>query len=195
MEWVIGLLTASPEAYAERIGPLLVSPDLEGRSGAMFDQKGNPILPSPKLTDASYRNGFIANSEALLGPDLVLLIGDLLEPFDGLPVERLLDRDVSHRSGRRRPMPVLLVWSDRDDVARSDLFDRTAPPLVKTPAEGDDQRLAERVGVPVAARARFERHVRGAGPPRRTGLEQRIEPDVSREVLGRPHGRRTRTVS
>jgi hypothetical protein len=66
MEWVIGLLTASPEAYAERIGPLLVSPDLEGRSGAMFDQKGNPILPSPKLTDASYLNGFIANSEALV---------------------------------------------------------------------------------------------------------------------------------
>jgi hypothetical protein len=39
-EWIIGLLTPSPEAYAERITPLLVSPDLEGHSGAMFDSNG-----------------------------------------------------------------------------------------------------------------------------------------------------------
>jgi NAD(P)-dependent dehydrogenase (short-subunit alcohol dehydrogenase family) len=66
MEWVIGLLTVSPETYAERIAPLLVSPDLETHNGAMFDQKGNPILPSPKLMDVPYVNAFIANSEALL---------------------------------------------------------------------------------------------------------------------------------
>ncbi len=66
MEWMIGLLTASPETYAERIAPLLVSPDLEAHNGAMFDQKGNPILPSQKLTDASYLSAFIANSEALV---------------------------------------------------------------------------------------------------------------------------------
>jgi NAD(P)-dependent dehydrogenase (short-subunit alcohol dehydrogenase family) len=66
MEWMIGLLTAGPEKYAERIVPLIVSPDLEARSGAMFDQKGNPILPSPKLTDASYVRALIANSEALV---------------------------------------------------------------------------------------------------------------------------------
>ena len=65
-EWMIGLLNPSPESYAERIVPLLVSPDLEGHSGAMFDQKGNAVLPSPRLTDASYRNGYIAASEALV---------------------------------------------------------------------------------------------------------------------------------
>jgi NAD(P)-dependent dehydrogenase (short-subunit alcohol dehydrogenase family) len=65
-EWLIGLLTASPETYARRLAPLLVSPDLEGHSGAMFDQKGNAVLPSPKLTDASYVNAFIAASEALV---------------------------------------------------------------------------------------------------------------------------------
>jgi NAD(P)-dependent dehydrogenase (short-subunit alcohol dehydrogenase family) len=66
MEWMIGLFTAGPEAYAQRIVPLVVAPDLEAHSGAMFDQKGNAILPSPKLTDASYRKAFIAASEALV---------------------------------------------------------------------------------------------------------------------------------
>jgi len=63
---MIGLLTASPNTYAERLTPLLVSPDLEAHGGAMFDQKGNAILPSPKLTDASYVSSFIAASEALV---------------------------------------------------------------------------------------------------------------------------------
>jgi NAD(P)-dependent dehydrogenase (short-subunit alcohol dehydrogenase family) len=66
MEAMIGLLTPSPETYAERLAPLLVSRDLEGHSGAMFDRKGNAILPSPKLMDASYRNAFIAASETLV---------------------------------------------------------------------------------------------------------------------------------
>jgi hypothetical protein len=43
-----------------------VSPDLEGHGGALFDRRGNAILPSPKLTDASYVRAFIAASEALL---------------------------------------------------------------------------------------------------------------------------------
>ena len=65
-EWMIGLLTASPNTYAKRLTPLLVSPDLEAHSGAMFDQKGHAILPSPKLKDASYVKSFIAASEALV---------------------------------------------------------------------------------------------------------------------------------
>jgi hypothetical protein len=40
LEWMIGLMTPSAEIYAERLTPLLVSPDLEGHSGAMFDPKG-----------------------------------------------------------------------------------------------------------------------------------------------------------
>lgn len=65
VEAMIGLLTPTAEAYAERIAPLLVSPDLEGHSGALFDRKGNPILPSPKLTDPTYVQAFIAASTAL----------------------------------------------------------------------------------------------------------------------------------
>jgi hypothetical protein len=32
----------------------------------MFNQKGQAILPSPKLTDSSYVNTFITGSEALV---------------------------------------------------------------------------------------------------------------------------------
>ena len=94
----------------------------------------------------------------------VLLVGDLLEPFDWLPVERLLDRDVSHRRGRRSPVPVLLVRSNRDDVAWSDLFDRTAPALVKAATEGNDQRT-DRAGACASRCARTVRtsRTRAAG--------------------------------
>ena len=50
-EWVIGLISQSADTYAERIAPLLVSPDLEGHSGAMFDPKGFAIFPSPNTDD------------------------------------------------------------------------------------------------------------------------------------------------
>ena len=66
LESVIGLIGPSADTYAERLAPLLVSPDLEGHSGAMFDRKGNAVLPTPKLSDASYRKAFIAASEALV---------------------------------------------------------------------------------------------------------------------------------
>jgi hypothetical protein len=61
-----GLLAPSAENYAERLTPLLVSPDLEGHSGAMFNRKGLASLPTPRLTDSSYRNVFVAASEALV---------------------------------------------------------------------------------------------------------------------------------
>jgi NAD(P)-dependent dehydrogenase (short-subunit alcohol dehydrogenase family) len=65
IEWMIGLTAPGAAAYAEGIAPLLVSPDLEGHSGAMFDRKGYPIIPSPKLTGSHMRK-FIAASEALV---------------------------------------------------------------------------------------------------------------------------------
>jgi NAD(P)-dependent dehydrogenase (short-subunit alcohol dehydrogenase family) len=64
-ESMMGLVAQSAEAYAERLATLLVSPDLEGHSGAMFDRKGFAIFPSPKLTER-YTQKFIAASEALV---------------------------------------------------------------------------------------------------------------------------------
>jgi hypothetical protein len=61
-----GLMASSAEDYAERLTPLLIAADLEAHSGAMFDRKGQAILPTPKLTDGSYVNAFMAASEALV---------------------------------------------------------------------------------------------------------------------------------
>ena len=63
-ERVIGLVTPSAETYAGRLAPLLVSPDIEGHSGAMFNRKGEAILPTATLTE-DYVRRFIAASEAL----------------------------------------------------------------------------------------------------------------------------------
>jgi hypothetical protein len=59
-------VASSAESYADRLTPLLASPDLEAHSGAMFDRKGQAILPTPKLTDSSYVTAFMAASEALV---------------------------------------------------------------------------------------------------------------------------------
>lgn len=73
VEWIIGLMNPSAEIYAERLIPLLISPDLEAHSGAMFDHKGFAILPSPKLTNPSHVKAFIAASEALVSKSNICL--------------------------------------------------------------------------------------------------------------------------
>lgn len=65
MEGVIRLFFQRPEAYARRIVPLMVSPDLERVSGTLFDSKGRAILPSKGMS-RGYRKQFMAASEALL---------------------------------------------------------------------------------------------------------------------------------
>jgi NAD(P)-dependent dehydrogenase (short-subunit alcohol dehydrogenase family) len=64
VEGLTGLLAPSAEGYAKRIAPLLVSPDIETRSGAMFDSKGRAILPSGGM-QGDYVERFLAASEAL----------------------------------------------------------------------------------------------------------------------------------
>jgi NAD(P)-dependent dehydrogenase (short-subunit alcohol dehydrogenase family) len=65
-ETLIGWFTPTPEAYAERITPLLTSPDLETHSGAMFNKNGDAIEASPKLGDHAYVAKFLGESEALI---------------------------------------------------------------------------------------------------------------------------------
>ena len=64
VEWIVGLVSMRTESYAERLTPLLVSPDIENHSGAMFNQKGTAILPSPGFTE-SYIDKFMIASHAL----------------------------------------------------------------------------------------------------------------------------------
>ncbi|SEI22141.1 SDR family NAD(P)-dependent oxidoreductase [Tardiphaga sp. OK245] len=66
MEWATQFMTASPETYADRLTPLFVTPDIEGHSGAMFNNKGDAILPTPKLLNTSYADAFLRASETLV---------------------------------------------------------------------------------------------------------------------------------
>jgi NAD(P)-dependent dehydrogenase (short-subunit alcohol dehydrogenase family) len=65
VEWMIGLMMPTAEKYAERIVPLLVASELEGRSGAMFGKKGAAILPTEGFDEPRVAR-FIEASEALL---------------------------------------------------------------------------------------------------------------------------------
>jgi len=64
-EGLIRVFAMSADTYAERIAPLLVSPDLEGHGGAMFNHKGVAIPSSPKLTQQHIAR-FIDASETLI---------------------------------------------------------------------------------------------------------------------------------
>ena len=63
---VMGILFQSAEQYAKKITPLLVSPDIEQYSGAMFGRHGNPILSNPVLLDKSYLQQVMEESEKLI---------------------------------------------------------------------------------------------------------------------------------
>jgi NAD(P)-dependent dehydrogenase (short-subunit alcohol dehydrogenase family) len=65
MESLIGLLTSTADAYAERVTPLLLTPDIASHSGAMFNSKAQAIVPSAGLTGQHIAR-FMSASEALL---------------------------------------------------------------------------------------------------------------------------------
>lgn len=65
IEAIIGWVTPSADSYAKRITPLLFSSYIHNFSGAMFNNKGEAILPSEGL-NSMHINKFIAASESLL---------------------------------------------------------------------------------------------------------------------------------
>lgn len=50
VEAIIGLFTPTAEQYAERLGPVILAPDLDGKSGVHFNAKGVAIAPSAVMT-------------------------------------------------------------------------------------------------------------------------------------------------
>jgi hypothetical protein len=109
----------------------------------------------------------------------VLLIGHLLHPVDGLSVQRLGNRDVSHSLRRRRAVPMFDTGRKPDHIARQNLFPRSTFDLHPSAAHRDDQRLAERMRVP--SRARAGSNVTKAPPARagsvaRNGVSTRTDP-------------------
>ena len=60
------------------------------------------------------------------------------------------------RGGGRGAVPMVFAGREPDDVAGADFLDGSALALRAAAAGGDDQRLAERVGVPGGAGAGLE---------------------------------------
>ncbi|WP_349631856.1 SDR family NAD(P)-dependent oxidoreductase [Bradyrhizobium iriomotense] len=76
VEWLIGAMMIEPDTYAERLVPLLVSQDLNGRSGAMFDNKAHAILPSPSSSEPSYAAALMQASDKLVSRALAGRTGE-----------------------------------------------------------------------------------------------------------------------
>jgi NAD(P)-dependent dehydrogenase (short-subunit alcohol dehydrogenase family) len=66
INWLTSFMMVEPDAYAERLVPLLVSPDLNGRSGVMFNNKAEAILPSPSSAERSYATALMDASDRLI---------------------------------------------------------------------------------------------------------------------------------
>src|SRR3954469_5166005 len=124
----------------------------------------------------------------------VLLVGDLLHPVHDPAVELFLDRDVRHGGRRRGAVPVFLVRRTPHDVAGTNDMQGPALALHVAAAGRADQRLAKRMRVPVAARARLERHVSPARARWRRCLEELVDAHRASEILRRSAGRWLRSV-
>ena len=70
-QMLVGALFQSADEYAERILPLLVSPDIEDYSGAMFGRHGDPIHASSSRLQKPYLQRVIEESEKLAKKALV----------------------------------------------------------------------------------------------------------------------------
>jgi hypothetical protein len=64
-ETVVGILGQSAESYATRMVPILFAADLEGKTGLLFSEKAQPILPSRGL-DEDHIERFMLASESIL---------------------------------------------------------------------------------------------------------------------------------
>jgi NAD(P)-dependent dehydrogenase (short-subunit alcohol dehydrogenase family) len=65
VEALIGWMTMGPEAYAARLGPVLLAPELDAHTGIHFNAKGIAIRPSKVMTE-DHVSRLISASEAVL---------------------------------------------------------------------------------------------------------------------------------
>src|SRR2546426_6984289 len=92
-------------------------------------------------------------------------------------------------------MPMLFARRARDHIAGPDDLDRAAPALHEATAGRDNERLTERMRVPITAGAGLERYVGAARTCRSGRLEKLVDTYRAGEILGRPSGGGLRTVS
>ena len=86
----------------------------------------------------------------------ILLVTYGFEPVDNFSIEFFLNGDVGHGRGESGSVPVFFAGRKPDHIAGTDFLYLRAFALSPTAAGGDDQRLAEGVGMPCGACARLE---------------------------------------
>src|SRR5271163_2904987 len=92
---------------------------------------------------------------------------------------------MSHRSSRRRPVPMLLSRWKPDYISWPDLLDCTTPALCPAAAGRDDQGLTERMRMPRGTGAGLEGDA-GANNTRGIGrVKQRVNPHRAGEPIRR----------
>src|SRR5580692_1094654 len=109
--------------------------------------------------------------------------------------QAFLNGDMRHGRGRRSPVLVLLAGRKPDHVARPNFLDRAALALCPATPSGDDESLAERMGVPCSPRAGLKRSAGVLNPCRIGCLKKRIDPHGASEPLCRPPAGRLRANS
>src|SRR5439155_3520517 len=115
----------------------------------------------------------------------VLLAADPFHPVHNLAVERLLNGDVCHGCCWRSAMPMFQSWGKPDDIAGTNLLDRTALALHPTETACNNERLTKRMRVPRCASSRLERDTRTGGACWRICLKQRIDSNRASEPISR----------
>ncbi len=114
--------------------------------------------------------------------DVVFLIRHLFHPHHGYAIQRFLNSDVSHRGGGRCAVPVLMPWRAPNDVTCADLHNRFAFTLGPTTTSGDNEGLAQGMGVPCGAGTWLKRDTGYRNPCRFWREIQRINSHSAREV-------------
>lgn len=67
VEWMLGLVSTSPDGYAANMVPLLFCPTLDDHNGAMFNPKAQPVKPSEQFTeDPELISKFVQGGEKLV---------------------------------------------------------------------------------------------------------------------------------
>jgi hypothetical protein len=144
-------------------------------SGFAAERVARKTILDPKTERKSC--AFARRSVLLRQLPSVLLVGDMFQPVDGLAVKSFLNGDVGHGGVGSGAVPMLLSGREPDYVAGMNLFDGTSFMLRPSAACGDDEGLAERVGVPCSPRAGLEGDA-GAGHERRIrGLKEGVDAD------------------
>lgn len=66
LEGFIGMLNPTPVQFAEKLVPIMFTPELEVFNGALLTRAGKALHPSKSIQDKSHVNAFIQGSYALL---------------------------------------------------------------------------------------------------------------------------------